>query len=342
MKLFILFYFILTVACLNAQSPVKGCPKIIYHSYQLMWEQCDSTIKKVGTTSFSNKLYIRYKDGSKQYVSEDSIWGIRRKNDYPVRIVDGYFYELVQLSPVYKYIKRVGKYTDYYFSATPDSPLYRYTQEQLQKQTDSATYYEIVKESKNNRHELSIDLYALNTSLLNTDFWGGGLTMKYYLSKKWGTGFSLAGAERKIPETFSFNIGIPTITYMEIGWLNQYDILQAKKLRVGINIINGLLFSELRDKSQTESIRTRYGRKNVSKLIATNYYYLLQPGIDVAYKLFSFRYEPDFYLTFKSGYRLVFGNSNYGSNKEFNGSVFAAGMSLIGFDKMQFSKRKTK
>lgn len=332
----------MTVGYLNAQSPATGCPEIIYSSYQLKSDQCDSTIKRVGKTNFSNSVYIKYKDGSKKNISGDSIWGIRQKNSYPIRLVDGYSYELFSLSPVYKYSRHVGKYTKYYFSTTPDSPLYSYTQNQLQKQTDSATFEAIVNESNTNRHELSIDLFAIKTTLVKNDFWGGELSMKYYPTKKWGTGFSVAVSARKVSDTFSFAIGMPEITYIEFGWLNQYDIYQATKFRIGVNILNGLAFCTLRDKSQTESIRTRYGRRNVPKVIATNYYYLFQPGIDFAYKLFASNHDPDFYLTVKSAYRFVLGNSKYGSNRDFSGIVLAAGISMIGFDKMQFTKGATR
>lgn len=232
MKIFIPIIISLTLGRLNAQMPGIGCPKIIYNSYQISSDQCDSTIRKVGRVTLSNKLFISYKDGSKQYVSGDSIWGIRNKNSNPLRIVDKYFYELYELSPVYKYSRHVGKNTHYYFSTSLDGPLYNYTQKQLQKQTDSATYNEIVKQSMTKRHEVSIDFFALRTSLLNNYFWGVGLNMKYYPTKKWGTGISVSGAWRNISETFSFSIGIPTITYTELGWLNQYDIVQANKLRI--------------------------------------------------------------------------------------------------------------
>ena len=227
----------------------------------------------------------------------------------------------------------MGKHTEYYFSTQLDSPLYAYTQSQLKKYTDSFTYAALALESRTDRHELSFDLFAINLKHLNNNLWGGGISMKYYPQKKWGTGLLLSGAGKRTIDTFGFSIARPILSYYEIGWLNSFDIVQKNRWRTGVNVTNGLAIAELRDKAQLEIKHTRGGDRNIPKRIATNYYYLLEPGVDVSVKLISNNHNPDFYLTGNAKYRLQFGKSRFGAQDVLPGALFSLGISLIGFDK---------
>lgn len=332
-KIYLLLFLLpLTGAHLFAQKPATGCPKLLYHSSQINDTTCDEAIKNIRAGS-SGRIVVKYFERKKSYVPEDSLWGIRPKNESPLRLFNGHYYSLVDLSPVYKYSRRSGKHAKYYFSTGLDSPLYAYTQSQLKKYTDSATYAALVVESRTGRHELSLDLFAANAKLLNNNLWGGGFSAKYYPQKNWSTGLLLSGAGKRTVDTFGFSIRRPVLNYYEIGLLNSFDLVQKNRWRTGISLTNGIAIAELRDKAQTEKVRTRYGYRDVPKRIATNYYYLLEPGVGVSLKLVSNNHNPDFYLTGSARYRLLFGNNRFGTQEVFSGPVFSIGLSLIGFDK---------
>ena len=229
----------------------------------------------------------------------------------------------------------MGRYSrDYFFSNGLDSAIYPYHEKYLKKHADTAAYAAIVKDAETNRHELTFDFYAVNTRMLDKNLWGGGIEVKYFPLKKWATGLSLVAVAGRPTDTFSLSIKKPIVAYLEFGWVNQYDFINKGKIRANINLVNGLALAELRDNGE----KIRNGNKKEAKLLARNYYYLLEPGLDISFKIISNKHNPAFYLTSKVKYRQVFGNSKFASENMFSGPLAGIGLSLIGFDKMQFSK----
>lgn len=338
-QLFTFIVMLFLASMLYAQKLITGCPKVLFSSAQVTDSTCDSGIKDVGLSFNRAKVTIKYKDKSKKIFSADSVWGLRYKNDYPYRLYKEGLYLLYEVGSIYKYSRRTGRYgQNYFFSNSLDSAIYPYDEMHLRKYADSATYATIVKDAETNRHELAFDLYAVNTRMLNKSFWGGGIDVKYFPKKKWATGLSLVYLGGKSADTFNFSIKEPFVTYLEFGWVNQYDFINNGTMRANININNGMAWAELRDNGERTPTRTRYGYKNVPKLLASNYYYLLVPGLDFFFRFFSNKHDPDFYLTAKMKYRQVFGNSKFASEDLFSGFSATIGLSVIGFDKMQFSK----
>lgn len=324
------------ISKIGAQAPITGCPKVFFSSLAVLHPSCDSSIKSVRNAVFKDQLVIKYRNGIKKSIGLDSVWGFRGSKEYPNRIYENNFYVLYSLSPVCKYSRKTGKTTRYYFSTGLDSPIYPYTPNQLRQHTDSAMYAAFVKDAETNRHEIAADFYALNTVVLNKTLWGGGLDIKYFPVPKWATGLSIAFASGHITDTFSFSIKDPMVNFWEIGWLNQFSILTKAKFRGAVNLVNGLSAFELVDDGQKVPRRTRYGYRNAAKQLATNYYYVLSPGIDLMVRLVSNKNNPDWYLTSKVKYRIVFGSSSFASENMFAGLSVAIGISVTGFDKMQF------
>lgn len=191
------------------------------------------------------------------------------------------------------------------------------------------------------KHEASLDLGAFYTPVLGKNFYGGAIDFKYYPFKRIATGLSFSMTERKIPYTFSYSIGRPQLDYYEIGWINQFDFVQQDKIRIGINLNNGLVISRLGDNAIKEKYRTRYGYGYRAKEVATNYFYLLQPGLDISFRIFSNKHYPDFYLTTKAKYRFDFGDNKYGQLNDFSNCYFGIGFTIIGFTDDE-SQQKTK
>ena len=190
------------------------------------------------------------------------------------------------------------------------------------------------------KHEASFDFGTFYTSVLNKDLYGYTVDIKYYPFKKLATGLSFSIAQKKIDNSFSYSIGQPIINYYEIGWVNHYDILQNDKIRLGLNLNNGIVISRLGDNDDKDRYWTKYGYQYRAKEIATNHFYLLEPGIEASFRLFSNNHYPDFYLTTKAKYRFVFGDSNYGQLNDFSNGYFGIGLSIIGFTDHEPQKRK--
>ena len=74
--------------------------------------------------------------------------------------------------------------------------------------------------------EFSLGAGAVNTSILQKGFYGAYLDLKYYPVQRWATGLSFSLVGRKIEDTFSYPIGQPLLDFYEIGWINQYNIVQ--------------------------------------------------------------------------------------------------------------------
>lgn len=330
--------FVYATCCavgLMAQKPVTGCPALLFHSSQLTDTLCDRSIKKI-SVRFSGEVKVTLQNGDEKIFLQDSLWGIRRKNENPVRFYQGQSYSVDKLSPVVRYHRHVGKSTRDYFSVAPDSPLYFFNRKELKQYADPATYAAVAEEAKKSRHEQSFDFYVLNAKLLNHRLWGGGLEIKYYSQKRLASGFSFSIASKKLVDTFGFSITKPLLNYLEIGWMHQYEIVQTKVFRLGVNLTNGFAMAQLRDKAQQEKKHTRYGDQYVPKKIAANYYYLLQPGMDASYQLFPNNHNPAFFINAKARYSLGFGKSGFSGENVFTGYRFSIGLSLIGFDREQF------
>lgn len=182
-----------------------------------------------------------------------------------------------------------------------------------------------------NKQEISFYIFALNTKLAGNHLWGGGLEMKVYLKSKWSTGIFVAIAGRRITDTFTFSIARPVVSYVETGLVNQYDIIQKDKFRIGLQLATNFGFAELRDKARKVRERTRYGYRDLPKKIAVNTYYIAAPGLDISCKLKSNRNAPDIFITANSKYRLAIGNWHFGSKNAFLGPLFSIGISLIGY-----------
>jgi hypothetical protein len=183
----------------------------------------------------------------------------------------------------------------------------------------------------NPENEASFGLGTFYTQVLSNDLYGFNFDFKYYPFNRIATGLNVSISKKEIGDSFSDSIQQPVIDYYELGWLNQYDFLRSDKMRMGFNISNGVVISRLGDKSIKESYWTEYGFRERSKEVATNYFYLLQPGLDISFRLFSKNGYPDLYLTTKAKYRFVFGENKYGQLNDFSNFYFQLGLSMLIF-----------
>ena len=195
--------------------------------------------------------------------------------------------------------------------------------------------------NKNKLHNASFDIGAFYTPVIKNDFYGFNIDFKFYPFKKFATGINISLAERKISNSYTYSIKQPILDYNEWGWLNQYNLIQNNKIIIGINLNNGIVISRLGDNSEKERFLTKAGYTYKAKEVATNYLYLLEPGFDISYKIFSDKDISGIYLTAKAKYRFAFGDARYGNINDFSNYYFGFGISLVGFmDQNSKSKKK--
>lgn len=184
---------------------------------------------------------------------------------------------------------------------------------------------------KSSKHTFSFDLAAFYTPVLSNDFYGLNMDFKYYLHPRIATGFSTSLTSKKMNTAFQYQIEKPILNYYEFGWINQYEIIQTKNIKVGLNLNNGIVVAELADNAITQKVFTGRVMVDKAKVVATNYFFLVQPGLDISIKLFSKKsHSPDIYLTTKAKYRFVFGDGKYGQVNDFSSHYFGMGITMVG------------
>jgi|WetSurMetagenome_2_1015567.scaffolds.fasta_scaffold12417_3 hypothetical protein len=177
------------------------------------------------------------------------------------------------------------------------------------------------------------DFCGIYTPILSNNFYGFSLDLVGY-RKIFGTGIHYNYMRKEIPETFSFLIEKPRVSFYELSLIIQYDLLTTNRARIDVNLINGLASSRLGDNAiKVEHwFWWRYSFDYyTSKKIARNYYYLFEPGIDVSYRFYANNNDPDYYLTAKAKYRFLLGDSKFGATNQFSNYSLAIGIGISGF-----------
>jgi hypothetical protein len=178
---------------------------------------------------------------------------------------------------------------------------------------------------------IAVDLLMFQSPVINRNFYGFSADFKYYLKDKWGTGLNFAIANKRINLDYSYDLVEPDITYLSVGWLNQYDIVQNEKVRVGVNLNNGIAFFNLRDRTQTELVWDEFeGHTEVPIVQARNVFYVIEPGITASFLLFTPKNFSPIYLTTQAKYRQAIGNPKFAQANDYSNYFLGVGISIIG------------
>ncbi|HEX7415264.1 MAG TPA: hypothetical protein VF411_14565 [Bacteroidia bacterium] len=163
--------------------------------------------------------------------------------------------------------------------------------------------------NNNERAFLFHEVGYFYTPIASNDFWGEYIETTFYYSNKFSCGYDYGGASGKINDKFSYPISQSKVDYNYVGLVNQYEFLQKKWIVMNVSLTNGYSEFSLSDTAKQ------------SPTVATNKYYLLEPGGAVSIRLFSF-----YYLTLKAKYRFLFGKTEFGTKNQFENYSF--GISL--------------
>lgn len=164
--------------------------------------------------------------------------------------------------------------------------------------------------------EGNIDFALISFPLIQRNIIGINFNIVVFPNKFWGTGASLIGSLRKIDSSYQYKTKKPLVSYGEIGWINEFRPLNTRRISAAVFVVNGLSSACLED-------GTKRAGKGFKRLTA-NYYYLLEPGIDVAFKI-----SKNIAIDTKGEYRFIAGYSHFASNRDFSGYIFALGIRII-------------
>ena len=132
----------------SGHSQKRVCPQLYFHSSEIYIDSCNNAIKRIGINVFKNKISVRYINGSKRFISPDSLWGFRNKNINPTRLFKKDGFVIRRYSPVIVYAQsRIRGYA-YFFSKTLDSPIFSFTEKRLKQEVDQLTYENVINDKK--------------------------------------------------------------------------------------------------------------------------------------------------------------------------------------------------
>jgi len=144
-----------------------------------------------------------------------------------------------------------------------------------------------------------------------------------------------------IPYSFGYTIEEPIVHGTDISWMNQLNILDLGRIRVNLNLCSGLFYTRLEDKAvithvyTTTTVSHGTSTTNTSytyKILASNYYFGLEPGLDIEYKLGKRNKKPPGdggYLFAQVKYNYLMGISTFGTTDQFSGYLATVGLSIL-------------
>ena len=180
-------------------------------------------------------------------------------------------------------------------------------------------------------NEIVFDFSGFYSPILNTNFIGFSMDIRYYIRENWASGINVSYASRKTNTDFRYDVLSPAVQYSEISWLNQFDLLKKEKFRIGLQLSNGLAMATLVDRDIVEEFWDEYGVTESAKRIQTSYFYILQPGIEASVRVYDNRRFPDVYLTAEAKYRKAMGTPKFAATSDFESYYVGVGISLVGF-----------
>jgi hypothetical protein len=174
--------------------------------------------------------------------------------------------------------------------------------------------------SGNNEKPLSFEMCFARTRIFGETFPGMSGHYIFFLSHRLGTGLSIFTCQSQINQNFGYSIINPQLLYNQFGWLNQFLLINNKYVKFKLNFTNGLIQIRLLDDSQ----RNYSGQLILQQNFERNFYYFMAPGTDLSIRLFGL-----LHLTVGVNYRLLFGKSHFSNSREFQGTTFSFGVTMI-------------
>jgi hypothetical protein len=145
-----------------------------------------------------------------------------------------------------------------------------------------------------------------------------------------GVGFTLAGGGTN--NSYGYNTTDPRLTYIDLGWINEYRFLNRKKVKANIFVTNAAAFLELGD-GHTQNGTHTYNNilSNIfgtSKGLADNLYYSIQPGANIAFAIRKNSFIDSIFL--KANYNFMYGFTEFPAGRnDFEMVTFSVGVRAL-------------
>lgn len=179
-------------------------------------------------------------------------------------------------------------------------------------------------------HDGTAYLGTFYTPMLGEQFIGPAFSVKGYLAQRYAVGFSMSYAYRKTNNNFEKPAGSPVLDYFEWGIEQQYDFIRRSRLRMGVSLNNGLGMVQLSDWDSVVKYITVRGVRDRALPISTNYFYQVQPGLDVSVRCTSAEKPVALYITGKVKYNIMIGYPRFGATSDFCKTYFGLGLMVAG------------
>jgi hypothetical protein len=164
-----------------------------------------------------------------------------------------------------------------------------------------------------------LDLGVFYTPIASKNALGYYLQSHFYF-KRFSIGVDFGGTPYYVHtnNTYSYPISKPGIGIFFLSMINQYDFLRKKGFAMNVSLKNGWTYFSLVDLSKKTLYSGYYGSRYSPTVLATNDYYLLEPGLSARIQL-----SGRWYLTLKPTYRFLFGKTVFGTKNQFENFSFA-------------------
>lgn len=179
-------------------------------------------------------------------------------------------------------------------------------------------------------HDGSAYFGAFYTPMLGELFIGPAFSVKGYLAQRYAVGFSMSYAYHRTTNAFEKPVGSPVLDYFEWGVEQQYDFIQGNRLRMGASLNNGLGMVQLSDWDSVVQYTTVRGVRDRALPISTNYFYQVQPGLDVSVRCTPAENPIALYITGKVKYNIMIGYPRFGTTSDYCKPYFGLGLMLAG------------
>jgi hypothetical protein len=176
------------------------------------------------------------------------------------------------------------------------------------------------------KNEYTLGISAFHTEIANRNFYGIAIDGKIYIKPKWAVGFNVVVTSKNVANDFNYYVEKPTVTFLEFSFVNHFDIYKIDSFRIGFTLSNGYGTAVLTDRAYTETTDEFF---EIPITITTNHFYVLQAGIETAFKLQNNVHGYNIYLKSDIKNRKTFGNANFGTSNDFKGMYFGLGILLV-------------
>jgi len=150
---------------------------------------------------------------------------------------------------------------------------------------------------------------------------GFGWTVEARFGKRFFTGGNIGLYPNcNLNSSYGYATNKPKGDYGDLLWINEYRVIDEKILKINISVSNGFAEINLNDGEHSHYFKLT----KVYNVLATNYFYSFQPGLNVMLDVFGKNSNAKLFL--KSNYNFMFGSASFLKASDFNAFLFGIGI----------------